>query len=144
MESKTLTIDEKLVSAREGQTILEVAREHDIHIPTLCHMNGIGDIGACRVCVVEIAGSNKLAAACVTQVTEGMQVSTNTDRLKQYRRMIVELLMAEGNHICAVCVANGNCELQDLAAETGIDHIAGITHSRTGLSTTAITVWNRP
>lgn len=123
MESRTLTIDEKLVSAREGQTVLEVARENGIHIPTLCHMNGVGDVGACRLCVVEVGGSNKLAAACVTQVAEGMVVLTNTDRLKQYRRMIVELLFAEGNHTCSVCVANGNCELQTLAMETGMDHV---------------------
>ena len=65
---------------------------------------------------------NKLLPACVTQVAEGMVVHTNTDRLKEYRKMILEMLFAEGNHVCAVCVANGNCELQDLAIETGMDH----------------------
>jgi bidirectional [NiFe] hydrogenase diaphorase subunit len=123
MESKTLTIDDKMVSAGEDQSILEVAGDAGIHIPTLCHLEGVGDVGACRLCLVEIAGSNKLAPACVTKIAEGMQVQTNTDRLKEYRRMIVELLFAEGNHVCSVCVANGNCELQDLAVETGIDHI---------------------
>src|SRR5665213_3487324 len=123
METKTLTIDSKLVSARPDQTILDVARENSIHIPTLCHLDGVTDIGACRLCMVEVTGTTKLLAACVTQISEGMEVFTNTDRLKQYRAMIVELLFAEGNHVCSVCVANGNCELQDLAVETGVDHI---------------------
>jgi len=123
METKTLTINGTPVSARPDQTILEVARDAGIKIPTLCHMEGIGDVGACRLCMVEVAGSNKLMASCVTRVEEGMDVNTNSDRLNEYRRMIVELLFAEGNHVCSVCVANGNCELQDLAVETGVDHI---------------------
>jgi len=123
METKTLTIDGAMVSARPDQTVLDVAREAGIDIPTLCHLEGVGDIGACRLCMVEIAGSTKLFAACATRVEEGMDITTNSERLQQYRRMIVELLFAEGNHVCAVCVANGNCELQDLAAKTGVDHI---------------------
>ena len=112
-----------MLSARPDQTVLEVAREAGIEIPTLCHLEGVGDIGACRLCMVEIAGSNKLFASCVTRVEEGMEITTNSERLKEYRRMIVELLFAEGNHVCAVCVANGNCELQDLAVKTEVDHI---------------------
>jgi len=123
METKTLMIDGAMVSARPEQTVLEVAREAGIEIPTLCHLEGVGDIGACRLCMVEIAGTTKLFAACVTRVEEGMEVTTNSNRLQQYRRMIVELLFAEGNHVCAVCVANGNCELQDLAMKTGVDHV---------------------
>jgi bidirectional [NiFe] hydrogenase diaphorase subunit len=123
MEVKTLTINGKQVTAVEDQTLLEVARENGIEIPTLCHMEGSSDIGACRLCVVEIVGSPKLAAACVTAPTEGMEVLTDTERLREYRKMIVELLFAEGNHTCAVCVVNGNCELQDLAVSTGVDHV---------------------
>ena len=72
---KTLVIDEQEVSARAGQTILEVARENEINIPTLCHLEGLSDVGACRLCLVEIKGSNKLLPACVATVQEGMEVS---------------------------------------------------------------------
>ena len=75
---KTLVIDGHEVSARAGQTILEVAREHNIDIPTLCHLDGLSDVGACRLCVVEIKGVNKLLPACVTTVFEGMEVTTVT------------------------------------------------------------------
>jgi bidirectional [NiFe] hydrogenase diaphorase subunit len=123
MTVKTLTIDGQMVSAREEETVLQAAQEAGIHIPTLCHLEGVGDVGACRLCLVEIAGMNKLLPACVTKVTEGMEVTTKSDRLQSYRRTIVEMLFAEGNHICSVCVANGNCELQDLAIEMGMDHV---------------------
>jgi len=92
---KTLQIDGHEVSARSGQTILEVAQENDIYIPTLCHMEGLSDVGACRLCLVEIKGSNKLLPACVATVYEGMDVSTNSERLQNHRRMILELLFAE-------------------------------------------------
>jgi bidirectional [NiFe] hydrogenase diaphorase subunit len=118
------------VSAKEEQTVLEVAQEAGIHIPTLCHLEGVGDVGACRLCLVEIVGSNKLLPACVTKVAEGMEIQTDTERLQQYRRMIVEMLFAEGNHVCSVCVANGNCELQDLGIEMGMDHVSLDYHFR--------------
>jgi bidirectional [NiFe] hydrogenase diaphorase subunit len=120
---KTLVIDEQEVSAQAGQTILEVACENDIPIPTLCHLEGLNDVGACRLCLVEIAGSNKLLPACVATVQEGMVVSTNTERLRRHRRTILEMLFAERNHICAVCVSNGRCELQSLAQEQGLTHV---------------------
>ena len=120
---KTLVIDEQEVSARAGQTILEVARENDINIPTLCHLDGLSDFGACRLCLVEIKGNNKLLPACVTTVQEGMEVSTNTERLQKHRRTILELLFAERNHVCSVCVSNGHCELQALGQELGLTHI---------------------
>jgi bidirectional [NiFe] hydrogenase diaphorase subunit len=123
MGAKTFTIDGQLLSAYEGQTVLEAARAAGIQIPTLCHLEGVADIGACRLCLVEIAGSNKLFPACVLKVTEGMEVRTNSERLQKYRRMIVELLLAERNHTCSVCVSNGHCELQKLAASLGIDHV---------------------
>ncbi|MCS6851961.1 MAG: bidirectional hydrogenase complex protein HoxU [Gemmataceae bacterium] len=122
MPVKTLTINGQLVSAREGETILEAARDAGIRIPTLCYLPGLSAHGGCRLCLVEISGSSRLQPACVTKVVEGMEVQTHTERLNAYRRMIVELLFAEGNHVCGVCVANGNCELQDLAAEVGMDH----------------------
>ena len=123
VDVKTLTIDGNEVSGRRGQTILEVARENDIDIPTLCHLDGLGDVGACRICMVEIAGSNKLLPACVATIFEGMDVLTNTERLQKYRRNILELLFAERNHICSVCVSNGHCELQSLAQQQGLTHV---------------------
>ena len=120
---KTLSIDGKDVGAREDETILEVARENGITIPTLCQLDGLSTVGACRLCLVEVKGSSKLAAACVTRVEEGMEVIANSDRLQEYRKMILELLFAEGNHICSVCVANGHCDLQALAQRLGVDHV---------------------
>jgi bidirectional [NiFe] hydrogenase diaphorase subunit len=120
---RTLTIDGKDVGAREDETILEVARENGIWIPTLCQLDGLSTVGACRLCIVEVKGSSKLLPACVTRVEEGMEITADSERLRQYRKMIVELLFAEGNHICSVCVANGNCELQWLAQRLGVDHI---------------------
>jgi bidirectional [NiFe] hydrogenase diaphorase subunit len=123
MAVKTLTIDGKLISAREDQMILDAASEAGVAIPTLCHLEGASDVGACRLCMVEVEGNDRPMAACVTAVAEDMEVRTDTERLREYRRMIVELLFAERNHICSVCVANGNCELQDLAVSVGMDHV---------------------
>jgi bidirectional [NiFe] hydrogenase diaphorase subunit len=123
MAIRTLMIDGNLVSAREEDTILLAAREAGVAIPTLCYVDGLSAVGACRLCLVELKGANRLQAACATRVHEGMEIQTNTPRLQEYRRMIIELLFAERNHICAVCVANGHCELQDLAMAHGVDHI---------------------
>jgi bidirectional [NiFe] hydrogenase diaphorase subunit len=123
MAIKTLTIDGKLVSAREEDTILIAAREAGVSIPTLCYVDGLSPVGACRLCLVEQKGVNRLQSACATLVQEGMEINTNTPRLAEYRQMIVELLFAERNHVCSVCVANGHCELQDLAIANGVDHI---------------------
>ena len=123
MAAKTLTIDDRLVSAAEDQTILQAAEEAGITIPTLCHLEGLSDIGACRLCLVEVKGINRLLPACVTKVGEGMVVRTNTERLRHYRRMVLELLFAERNHVCAVCVSSGHCELQAVAIGQGMDHV---------------------
>jgi len=120
---RTLNIDGKDVGAREDETILQVARENGIWIPTLCQMDGLSTVGACRLCIVEVKGTSKLLPACATRVEEGMEVTADSERLRTYRKMIVELLFAEGNHICSVCVVNGNCELQWLAQRLGVDHI---------------------
>ena len=119
----TLKIDDKDVSARAGQTVLEVARENGIEIPTLCALDGLSLWGGCRLCLVELAGSPKLFAACATQCTEGMTVTTNSPRLQAYRKTIVEMILAERNHTCAVCVSNGHCELQSMAQKLGVDHV---------------------
>jgi bidirectional [NiFe] hydrogenase diaphorase subunit len=123
MSVKTLSIDGKMISAHEDETILEAARDAGITIPTLCHLDGVSDIGACRICLVEIKGTSRLLPSCTTKVAEEMDIRTDTERLREYRRMIVELLFSERNHICSVCVANGHCELQDLAITVGMDHV---------------------
>ncbi|GIK64801.1 MAG: hydrogenase HoxU [Chloroflexota bacterium] len=120
---KTFKINDEDVSGREDETILQIARENDIFIPTLCNMEGLSSVGSCRLCLVEVKGWNKLATACVTKIQEGMEVYTDSERLREYRRMIVELLFSEGNHICAVCVSNGRCELQDMAQILGMNHL---------------------
>jgi len=119
----TLKIDDHDIGARETDSILDVARANSIRIPSLCYLEGLSTWGACRLCVVELEGSPRPVSACSTAVTEGMKITTNSDRLKRYRRMILELLFAERNHVCSVCVSNGHCELQDLAAECGMDHV---------------------
>ena len=122
MSVKTLTINNIPVAVEEGSTILEAAKEAGVYIPTLCFLEGVGSVAACRMCLVEIEGSNKLLPSCVTQVAEEMVVHTNTPKLQEYRRMVIELLFAEGNHVCSICVANGNCELQNMAIAVGMDH----------------------
>jgi bidirectional [NiFe] hydrogenase diaphorase subunit len=120
---KTLKIDERDFSARQDETILDVARQNGIFIPTLCDLKGLSSVGACRMCLVEVKGSNKLLPACVTFVEEGMEVTTTSERLQTYRRSILELLFTERNHVCSVCVSNGHCELQFLAQKLGITHV---------------------
>jgi len=123
MAVKTLTIDGKQITAEEGATVLQAATEAGIKIPTLCHLEGVYDVGACRLCIVEITGTAKLLPACTTKVAEGMEIQTNSERLRKYRCMILELLFAERNHVCAVCVSNGHCELQTLAYSQGMAHV---------------------
>jgi bidirectional [NiFe] hydrogenase diaphorase subunit len=139
----TLKIDGQVVNAPAGQTILQAAGDAGIWIPTLCHLDGVSDVGACRLCLVEVAGGNRLLPSCLTAVSDGMEVHTCTPRLQEYRKMIVELLFAERNHICSVCVANTHCELQDLAVKVGMDHVryeyqhpllsVDVTHDRFGV-----------
>ncbi len=123
MAAKTLTIDGKPITAEEGATVLQAAEEAGIRIPTLCHLDGVYDVGACRLCLVEVTGVPKLLPACTTKVAEGMEVRTDNERLRKYRRMTLELLFAERNHVCAACVANGHCELQTLGYSLGMDHV---------------------
>ncbi len=123
VQIKTLTIDGRECGASEDQTILGVATENGIMIPTLCHLEGLSEVGACRLCLVEVKGSNKLLPACTTMVQEGMEVTVHSPRLEAYRRMILELLFSESNHICSVCVSNGHCELQSLAQFMDVDHV---------------------
>lgn len=119
----SITINGVQVSAAAGETILEVARQNDMDIPTLCNLEGISATGQCRLCMVEVNGSNRLVPACATAAEDGMEIVTTNERIDHYRRMIIELLFAERNHICAVCVANGHCDLQSMAQNLGVTHI---------------------
>jgi bidirectional [NiFe] hydrogenase diaphorase subunit len=123
MTVKTFTIDGKDVTGVAGQTVFTVAWDNGIRIPRLCHIGGLSELGACRLCMVQIEGRPRLHAACMTAIEEGLVVHTDTPELRDHRRLILELLLAEGNHVCAVCVSNGHCELQDLATELGLDHV---------------------
>ena len=123
MSTRSVTIDGRAVSAADGQTILDVARENRIDVPPLCHYPGLAPTACCRVCLVQVAGTARLMPACATPVAEGMVVTTRTAEIDESRRLTVEMLLAQGVHVCAVCVANGNCELQALAAALGIDHL---------------------
>lgn len=120
---KTLKIDGRDVSGREDETILQVARDNGIEIPTLCHLEGLSSVGACRLCLVEMEGTPRLIPACVTTVEEGMKIATQSERLSKYRRMILEMLFTERNHVCSVCVSNGHCDLQGLAQHLGLTHV---------------------
>jgi bidirectional [NiFe] hydrogenase diaphorase subunit len=118
-----LKIDGVEVTVPEGTTILRAAKDSGIIIPTLCNLEGLTSYGGCRLCLVEIMGSPKLFPACATPVSSGMEVITQSDKLKEYRKMAVQMLLAERTHICSVCVANDNCELQSLANQLGVDHV---------------------
>lgn len=119
----TLTINGIEVTVPEGTTILKAARDNGILIPTLCNLEGLTPYGGCRLCLIEISGSPKLFPACITPVSSGMEVTTESDRLKEYRKMAVQMLMAERTHICSVCIANDHCELQSLANQLGVDYV---------------------
>jgi bidirectional [NiFe] hydrogenase diaphorase subunit len=106
-----------------GESVLECARRNGVTIPSLCFLEGLTVWGGCRICVVEVAEGHRLRPACATQVTADMEIKIETPRLRAYRKSVLELLFAEGNHVCAVCVSNGNCELQDMAVFCGMDHV---------------------
>lgn len=123
MSEINLVINGKSCKGLQGDTILEVARKNDIYIPTLCYLKGLSPSGACRMCVVEVEGSNKLLTSCTTPAQDGMVVMTNTEKLFNYRKQILELLFAGRNHFCMFCSQSGDCELQTLAIEHGMDSV---------------------
>ena len=116
-----LKINNIPVSVPEGTTILEAARVAGVKIPTLCYMKDINAIGACRICVVEVKGARSFAAACVYPVTEGMEVFTDTPKIRQSRKTTLELILSDHNKDCLSCDRNLHCELQALAYEYGCD-----------------------
>jgi len=118
----TLRVNGMDLAVPAGSSVLIATRQAGAQVPVLCHLDGLNPIAACRLCLVEIEGSQKLQPACSTEASEGMVVKTDSEQLQQLRRMAVELFFAEGNHVCAFCVANGSCELQNVAVAVGMDH----------------------
>ena len=116
-----ITIDGKLIEAREGSTILEAALENGIDIPHLCYHKGLSAVAACRLCGVKIKPIMLHVAACTTEVEEGMEIIAYDEDLNRARRLIIELLLAQNKHDCMVCESNGVCELQKYAYQFGVD-----------------------
>ena len=109
-----LTMDSRDIEANPGQTILDVAKENGIFIPTLCHYAKTTNVGACRVCMVEVKNARSMVASCCMPVSPGMEIKTDTKAVRDAQRLIVELLWSSGDHNCLTCEQNGTCELQDL------------------------------
>ena len=121
MNMVTLTIDGIQITVPSTYTILEAARAAKITIPTLCYLKDINQIGACRICLVEVTGARGLMAACVTQVNDGMEVKTNTEKLRKARKINLELLLSDHNRECTSCVRSESCEFQKLCREYGVE-----------------------
>ena len=121
MENITIKINGIEVSAPAGSTILEAARLAHIKIPTLCYLKEINEIGACRICVVEVKGAKSLVASCVYPINEGMEVWTNTPKVLESRKKTLQLLLSNHRKECLSCVRSGNCELQQLCRELKVD-----------------------
>ena len=121
MANINLKINGMAVSAPAGSTILEAARLAHIEIPTLCFLKDINEIGACRICIVEVKGAKSLVTSCVYPINEGMEVWTNTPKVLESRKKTLQLLLSNHNCSCLSCVRSGNCELQVLAKELGVD-----------------------
>ena len=115
-----LTMNGAPVSGREGQTILEVARENGIDIPTLCYLEDLSPVGACRICVVEVEGSRTLVGSCHTPIVEGMVIHTHSPKVLAARKILVELMLASHPDNCLVCDEANRCELRKLAADLDI------------------------
>lgn len=118
-----LKINGQDVCVPEGYTILDAAREVGINIPTLCYLKDINQIGACRMCLVEVKGAKALQAACVYPVSEGLEVFTNSEKARNARRLTLELILSNHERKCLTCIRSKNCELQSLAEELGVDDI---------------------
>ena len=112
-----IKINDKSIQAEPGKTILQVAKEHDIHVPTLCYHKDLNPTGNCRMCVVEVKGGRFLSAACVTPIWEGMEIQTQSEKVTKDRKMTLELMLANHPQDCITCDVSGECELQDLAYE---------------------------
>ena len=142
----TLTIDRKTVTVPEGTTILEAARSVHLDIPTLCYLKGVNEIGACRLCMVEVEGYERLVPACDNAVVEGMVVSTNSPRVREARRVNLRLLLSQHETKCTKCTRSGNCKLQQLTNDYNLlgDHyIDDLKNIPTDYSNPVVRIENR-
>ena len=128
MDMVNITINGTPLSVPAGSTILEAARQMGYEIPTLCYMKKKNEIGACRICVVEVKGARTLVASCVMPVSEGMEIITNSERVLKSRKKTIELILSNHNCSCLSCDRSGNCELQKLAKDYGVEteHYKGV------------------
>lgn len=120
MKMVNIKIDGAELQVPDGTTVLEAARMAGVKIPTLCFLKDINEIGACRMCVVEIKGARALQAACVYPVAEGLEVCTNSEKVRKARKITLELILSNHDRSCLTCVRSENCELQNLAKELNI------------------------
>ncbi|TET17515.1 MAG: 2Fe-2S iron-sulfur cluster binding domain-containing protein [Dehalococcoidia bacterium] len=123
MNEITLAINDRQVKGKEGDTVLEICQANGIDVPTLCHHEGLSDVGACRMCVVEIEKERSPVPACTYLARDGLVVKTNTEQLERYRRQILELIFTEHNHFCMFCEQSEDCELQKLAYRYQMDNV---------------------
>lgn len=123
MSQIRVTIDGREIITDRGQTILDVCKSNDIHVPTLCHYSGLKDVGACRLCIVEVEGARRPIPSCTSPAEDEMVIRTKTDRLHDLRQQTLELIFGERNHICPFCPRSGNCDLQTSAYHHGMDHV---------------------
>ena len=123
MEMVNIKINGQSLSVPANYTVLEAARAANIEIPTLCYLKDVSQTGSCRMCVVEIVGARSLQAACVYPVSEGLEVMTNTPKVRDSRRVTLELLLSNHDRKCLTCTRNQKCELQKLADDLGISDI---------------------
>ena len=121
METVNIKINNMPYSVPATMTILEAAQSVGIEIPTLCYYKKINAIGACRICMVEVKGARSMVAACVYPVAEGMEILTNTKKVHESRRMTLELILSTHYRHCLSCVRSGNCELQRLCRQFGVE-----------------------
>ena len=118
-----LKIDDIDLEVEEGTTILQAAKSINIDIPTLCFLKEINEVGDCRICIVEVEGRNNFVVSCIQKCEEGMVVHTNTKKVLDARKNVLELILSNHNRDCLTCIRNGNCELQDLAEKYKIKDV---------------------
>ena len=115
-----ITIDGKQISVKDNTTIMEAASQNGIPIPRLCYLKGINEIAACRVCVVELEGKEKLITSCNNVAEEGMVIYTNSPKVRKHRRKTVEMILSQHDCKCVTCARSGNCSLQTIANDLNI------------------------
>lgn len=142
--TKTVFIDGKKIEYEGHKTLLELARENNIYIPTLCYHPKLGAASMCRICVVEVEGMRGLQPSCSTYPADGAKVLTNSARVIEARKMVVNLLLANGNHNCLSCEVNGDCELQDAAYHLGIEIPAFLVEEKEDRDESAVFIMRDP